>query len=194
MELEKKLKFVIDNSKCVFRTLSPEDVSQSYINSLKKTRGLIENVSEDIDIEWQQSYIKKILRSPFDTICGLFIDSELIGTSRIQNLSVDGIATRAIELAQGYTYGCTLGILVLGEVSRGKGYGGALVWAACYLANDCCGVETFEASIKKGNIASLKSFLTCGFQVKEESTDGVNVQVKIGELVKPEFIEKIIIE
>lgn len=194
MELTKTLKFIIDNSKCVFKTLSPEDISESYINSLRDAQELLENAPEDINIKWQQNYIKKILLSPCDTICGLFIDSELIGTSGIQNLSANGIATRRVKLAQGYTYGCTLGIFVLSEMSREKGYGKTLVWASCYLANNCCGVETFEASMKKDNISSLSSFLACGFQVKKESIDGLNVELKVGELVKPEFIDKIIIE
>jgi len=194
MELLKKLKFTIGNSQCIFRTLTPEDVSPSYVDALKKTRGVIQTVPEDINIEWQRSYIQKILLSPCDTICGLFIDSKLIGTSGIQNLSVDRIANRDIELAQGYTYSCTLGILVLSEKLRGKGYGKALVWAACYLANSCCGVQTFEAGIKKCNTPSLESFLGCGFKLKGESADSVNVKVKTSELVKPGFIETIIIE
>jgi len=194
MKLEKELKFTIHhNSQCLFRILSPEDVSQSYINALKSSRGPIKNVPEDIDIKWQQGYIKKILQSPCDTICGLFIGSELIGTSGIQNLSAGGSDNRAIELAQGHTCGCTLGILVLDEALRGRGYGKTLVWAACYLANNCCGVGTFAASMGKTNLPSLKSFLACGFQVREESPGGVNVELKIGELVKPEFVERIIV-
>jgi len=194
MKLENKLKFNIRNSEYIFRTLTREDVSQSYVNALKKTRGLIENVPEDINIEWQQSYIKEILLSPCNTIYGLFLDSELIGTAGIQNLAVEGIPTRAIEMAAGYTYSCTMGIFILGEMSRGKGYGKTLVWAACYLVNNSCGVEIFEAGVKKNNIPSLKSFLTCGFKVTKEGADSVNVEVKIGELVKPDFVERIIID
>ena len=62
------------------------------------------------------------------------------------------------------------------------------------MANNCCGVETFEASMKKNNVPSLKSFLSCGFEVKKQGVDGVSIEVKIGELVKPEFVEGIIIE
>ncbi len=194
MKLENKLKFNIRNNEYIFRTLTPEDVSQSYVNALKKARGLIENVPEDINIEWQRSYIKEVLLSPGDTIYGLFLDSELIGTAGIQNLAVAGTPTRAVKMAVGYTYGCILGILIIGEMLRGKGYGKTLVWAACYLANNFCGVETFEAGVKKNNLPSLKSFLSCGFKVTEENADSVSVEVKIGELVKPEFIERIIIE
>ena len=194
MELEKELKFTIRNSECIFRTLTPEDVSQPYISALNRTRGLIDNVPEEINIEWQQSHIEEILQSPCDTICGLYIDSELTGTVGIQNLAIEGIAPRAIELAVGYTYGCTLGIFILNEMSRGRGYGKTLVWAACYLINNCCGVEIFEASVKKNNVPSLKSFLTCGFKVKKEGVDGINIELKINELIKPEFVEGIIIE
>lgn len=194
LELRKTLKFIIDTSECIFRTLSPEDVSEFYAHSLRKERELLEKVPEDITIKWQQNYIKKFLLSPCDTICGLFMDSELIGTSGIQNISVNGIATRCIKMAKGYTYDCTLGIFVLSEMLRGRGYGRTLVWASCYLVNNCFGVETFKASMKKNNIPSLKSFLACGFQVKEESIDGLNVELKIGDLLKPEFIDKIIIE
>jgi GNAT superfamily N-acetyltransferase len=194
MKLEKKVKFTLRNRECVFRTLTPEDVSQVYVNALKKTRSLVENVPEDINIEWQQSYIEEVLLSPCDTICGLFLDSELIGTAGIQNLAVAGTATRAIEMAVGYTYGCTVGTFVLSEMSRGQGYGKVLLWAACYLANRCCGVETFEAGQKKSNIPAVKAGLACGFRAKKESADGVNIEVKIGELVKPELVERIVIE
>jgi RimJ/RimL family protein N-acetyltransferase len=194
MKLEKKLKFTINSSEYIFRTLTREDVSQSYVDALKQTRGLIENVPEDIDIGWQQSYIKKVLLSPCDTICGLFLDSALIGTAGIQNLTVAGIVPRAIEMAVGYTCGCTIGIFIPGEISRGRGYGKTLVWAACYLANNCGGVEAFEASVKKNNVPSLKSFSTCGFKVTKEGADGVNIEVKIGELVKPAFVERVAIE
>ena len=50
MKPREKLKFAINNSECIFRTLTPEDVSQSYVNALKKTRGLIENVPEEIKV------------------------------------------------------------------------------------------------------------------------------------------------
>ena len=42
----------------------------------------------------------------------------------------------------------------LDEVSRGKGYGRALVWSSCYLTNICCKVEIFKASMKKSNMPS----------------------------------------
>lgn len=105
MKLEKRLNFTIGNSECVFRTLAPGDVSQTYIDALNKARAVIDNVPEDIDIEWQRNYIEETLKSPCDTICGLFVGSELIGTAGIQNLSVGSATTRAIEMAVGYTYG-----------------------------------------------------------------------------------------
>lgn len=187
MKFNIELKFVIGNNKYIFRTLMSDDVSIPYINSLKEVREMNENISEDISIENQKNYIREILKSPNRTICGLFLDNHLIGTAGIQNL----MENRPIKVVGGYTSNCTIGILVLSKASRGKGYGKSLVWSSCLLADKCYGVKVFEACMKRKNFPSLKSFLACGFNIKKESTNSINVELKIEDLVKPQFIDDV---
>lgn len=188
MELNKSLQFIIRDRLYSFKTLSPEDVTESYIHSLRQERGRIENNPDSITIEWQKQYIEEILSSPLDTICGLFTDGNLIGTSGIQNMGNDRMSNRSIQLAVGSTYDSTLGILVLDQKSRGQGYGKTLVWASCYLASQCHTVKAFKASVKRDNVPSLQSFLICGFRIEAENAASYNVGLALGDLLKPEFI------
>jgi len=194
VRFDKTLWFVAGGAKYSFRTLTPEDVTPVYVKALRETRGLIENVPEDVSLKWQQDYVRDILQSPCDTICGLFSDAGLLGTSGIQNVSPGGIANRSIKLAIGSTYNCTFGTLILDKESRGKGYGRILVWSSCYMATKCGGVRVITAGQKKSNIAAIKSVLVCGFKIKEEIPDAINVELQTGELVKPEGISDVTLE
>ncbi len=44
------------------------------------------------------------------------------------------------------------------------------------------------------NVPSLKSFLACGFKIKDKNAEVYKVGLKIDELQKPNFIKKVIIE
>lgn len=180
MELAKKLRFIIKDSHYVFKSLSVGDVTESYVQALKRQRAYLSNNPEDINTKWQQKYVEKIRLSPSGTICGLFINSELIGTAGIQNLKSDKTTT--------------IGIFVFDEKLRGKGYGKTLVWASCYISNNCCNVNYFEAGMERTNVPSLKSFLACGFKIIDKNEKKIKVGLKIDELEKPEFIDKIIIK
>ena len=94
MKLQETLSVIIDHKKHVFRTLLPEDVSKAYINALKTERKLIEYASIRTNIGSQKRYVERILESTSDAICGLFLNSELIGTSGMQNLSEDETMNR----------------------------------------------------------------------------------------------------
>ncbi len=194
MELVKSLLFIIRDHLYLFKTLSPEHVTESYINFLRTEKDRIENNPDSITIEWQTQYIEEILGSSLDTICGLFMDRDLIGTSGIQNVENDQMSNRYIQLAVGSTYDSTLGILVLDQKSRGKGYGKTLVWASCYLASQCGSIKSFKASVKKDNAPSLQSFLTCGFRIEAENSASYNVGLALDELLKPEFISDVKLE
>lgn len=195
MELGKSLSIIMNNGEgvVVFRTLRVEDVSEFYISALRKERELIENASEDITIQWQKSYVSDILISSCDTICCLCKNSELIGTAGVQNLSKSRSGNRLMPMAIGGTYDCTLGVLVIDEKERGKGYGRTLVWSSCYLVNNCLGIKVFKASIKKSNLPSLKSFLSCGFLATDEGEVSLNVELEMGHLKKPEIIERVVV-
>jgi RimJ/RimL family protein N-acetyltransferase len=179
MDLTKKLLFTIKSQDCIFRSLSARDVTESYIQALKKQKTYLSNNHEDIDMQWQQKYIENIWLSPADTICGLFINSKLIASAGIQNLNSDKATT--------------IGIFVFDEKSRGIGYGKTLVWASCYLSNNCCNVNYFEAGMERTNVPSLKSFLACGFKIIDKNEKNYKVGLKIDKLQKPNFINKVII-
>ena len=180
MELAKSLRFIIKDSHYEFRSLSVGDVTESYVQALKRQRAYLSNSPEDINTQWQQKYVEKIRLSPSGAICGLFINSELIGTAGVQNLKSDKTTT--------------IGIFVLDEKSRDKGYGKTLVWASCYLSNSCCNVNYLGAGMERTNVPSLKSFLACGFKIKDKDAEVYKVGLKIDELQKPNFIKKVIIE
>lgn len=177
MELDQKLSFHIHDELYSFRSLSALDVTKSYVQALKRQKAFLSNNPEDITIQWQKNYIEKIRSSPFDTICGLYQDSRLIGTSGIQNLTPLKITT--------------LGIFVLEEKCRGKGYGKSLIWSSCFLSNICLGINRYEAGIDKVNIPSLRSFLSCGFKIIFKDAKYYRVQLNIDELKKPTFITDI---
>ena len=122
-----------------------------------------------------------------NTICGLFLDDNLIGTAGIQNL----LGSDLIEVVDGYTKNCTVGILVLSKSSRGKGYGKLLIWLSCMLANKCCNLNIFEACMNKKNIPSLKSFLACGFDIIKENDKSLNVAINYHNLIQPRLIDNV---
>ena len=189
MKFNYKLNLVIGGKKITFRTLYPNDVSNSYINSLKEECKYIQNIPKNIDIEKQKKYIQELLLSPSNTICGLFSGKRLIGTAGIQNLFGNDL----VEVVDGYTKNCTVGILVLSKASRGKGYGKLLVWTSCILAHYCYGTSIFEACMNITNVPSLKSFLVCGFDIIKENGKSFNVAINFDNLIRPRFIDNVIV-
>lgn len=184
MHLNIELNFKIKDKDYTFRTLVPEDVSEYYINSLNENRKYIQNVPDIVSITSQKEHIQKILDSSDDVICGLFSGDTLIGTAGIQNLT----GNRFIEIVDGYTSNCTIGIFVF-LLHLGNGLGKTLVWLSCMLAHKCHEIQVFEACMKKDNIFSLKSFLACGFHVIKENEVSHNVMLEFSHLIKPNLIE-----
>ncbi len=177
MELEKRLLFTGRDGDSIFRSLSEEDVTESYVNVLRNQREFLTANPENIDIHWQQKYIRNIRLSNSDTICGLFSNSVLVGTAGIQNIKKSETAT--------------IGIFVFDPELRGKGYGKTLIWSGCYLISHLFSVSSFAAGAKKGNVASWKAFLSCGFQIAEEGKDMLKLALEIGDLRRPDFIDNI---
>lgn len=177
MELEKNLTFIGKDGDFTFRSLSEEDVTDSYVNALKNQRAFLTANPENIDLHWQQKYIRDIRLSEFDTICGLFSNSVLVGTAGIQNIKKSETAT--------------IGIFVFDPELRGKGYGKTLIWSGCYLISYLFGVSSFAAGAKKSNVASWKAFLSCGFQIVGEGKDVLKLALEIGDLRRPDFIDNI---
>ena len=194
MKIPGRLQFSFNGERHIFRTLAPHDVDMPYVLALRNEISFIDNRTNDITIEYQQKYVNDILDSEVDTICGLFAGSKLIGTSGIQNLSYDNSKNRKMMMAVGSTSNCTLGVFVLTDLTRGKGYGKTLVWSSCYLSYCQFGITLFEASVLRKNVASLKTFLACGFKISEENEVGINLVLKVNaELLKPESVKRPVI-
>jgi len=191
MKIPRHLEFSVNGERYIFRNIFPQDVDMDYVNALRKERLFIENRTDDITIEYQQKYINSILESESDTICGLFSGSKLIGTAGIQNLSCDHSKNRKMKMAVGSTYNTTVGIFILSDLMKGKGYGKILLWASCYLSYCQFGTISIEASMLRQNVSSRKVFLACGFKISAESEAGFNLKLKVDtELVKPECIKR----
>lgn len=180
MEIDKKITFYCNNKRSEFRMLTINDVTESYIQGLRNQRQFLENRKPDISVAQQQEYIKNILSSDFDTICGLLVNSKLIGTSGIQDIQKDGFTT--------------MGIFVFEERLRGRGYGKTLVWCSCSLLSTCCGIAKVAAGVKKINVPSLKSFLSCGFEIVKEKADNYLLQLRCENLIKPDIVSNVSFE
>ena len=161
MELKKSIFFKLNNLNCEFRTLNKKDVSQDYIDGLKEQSEYIENITAEVSFLSQKKYIQEILNCLDDTICGLFVNDEFVGTAGIQlsfsEAFLKNIDTHVDELA-------TVRIFVFKKTYRGIGLGKVLVWAATYLFHYCTKMEWFGAGMEKTNVSSYKSFLSCGYK------------------------------
>ena len=180
MKFGKKIEFFHKDKECELRTIFDFDVTDNYILGLQNENKYLDNIPINVNKDSQMKYINSIIESEKDTICGLFVDSELIGTAGIQGIDADSTST--------------IGIFIFDQSVRGQGFGKTIVWASCFLANLCNGVTCFGAGMKKTNIPSLRSFLSCGFQIVEETSDIYKVTLKIKNLLQPSFISKINIE
>ena len=181
MILEKKLLFKYKNFSSEFRTLLEKDVNQEYINGLKHQKEYIENIPSVVSFVSQKIYINKIINSKYDTISGLFMDGELVGTAGVQ-LSID----KNTNIKFG-----TIGIFIFNLNYRGIGLGKALVLASTFLHNKITNTKLFVAGMEKSNTPSLKSFLSCGFQKTSEGEINYEVRLNFDQLIKPETISKI---
>ena len=188
MELEKYIKFNFKNFSCEFKTMIELDVSQDYVEYLQEQNEYIQNIPADNSVLSQKKYVKGILSSEMDTICGLYIDRKLAGSS--------GIQTSSTFLNEFFTSGqniASIGILLFNKNYQGIGLGKVLVWASTYLLHECTQTEWFCAGILKRNIASLKSFLACGFKKIDENEDVIKVILNYSELIKPKLIKSEVI-
>jgi RimJ/RimL family protein N-acetyltransferase len=160
MVLKGSLQFQYGQDDCTFRTIHPEDVSQTYVDGLALENKYLSNIPTKLSIETQQQYISQIITSPRDTICGLFLGKKLVGTAGIQNLSAGNYAA--------------VGIFLFGTSLRGKGFGKVMVWAASQLAFSQIQLAGTMGGMKQDNIASLKSFLACGGVSSFDANRGIH--------------------
>ena len=189
MELKKFILFKIIDYNCEFRALNESDINQDYVSGLKEQKKYIENIPIHVSISSQKKYVNDILDSKNDTICGLFINNELVGTAGVQS-SITFL--KYIEVPAKYV--ATIGIFVFNKSYRKMGLGKTLVWAATYLFHNFTQSEWYGAGMKKENIPSMKSFISCGFRQVFEDEENCKVALHYSELTKPEFIKDEVIK
>jgi len=183
MELDKSLFFKIKDMNCEFRTLYDSDVSKEYVDGLKQQTKYIINIPKDVSISSQKKYVKDVLCSKDDTICGLFINNKLVGTAGIQSST---LYLKYIKVPAKFV--ATIGIFLFDQNYRGMKLGTTLVWAATYLYHNCVKVEWFGAGMEKENFSSMKSFSSCGFKQIYEDKKNYRVLINYSELTKSKFI------
>ena len=184
MELEKTLFFKFNKMNCEFRTLHDSDVSKEYVDGLKKQTKYIMNIPKNVSILSQKRYVKDIHCSKNNTICGLFINNKLVGSTGIQSSTS---YLKYIDVPA--TFVSTIGILLFDKNYRGMKLGTSLVWLSTYLFHNCVQAEWFGAGMEKDNIPSMKSFLSCGFKKIYEDKKTCKMLLNYSELTKPEFIK-----
>ena len=150
---------------------------ESYVEGLIHERRYLLHNPSNATIASQRAYVRYVDESESDAICGLFMDSELVGTSGIQNIAENSVVT--------------FGIFVFQSKNRNRGLGKTLVWATSYLLSNAYGIERCEAGMEKSNLASLNSFLSCGFKMVRNNGKNHWVALDTENLHQPEFITNV---
>jgi len=180
MIFDKKIIFYYENLECEFRTMKINDVKKSYIDGLKDEKKYLLNIPKELTIKSQKKYINDIINSENNTICGLFINGELIGTAGIQSkfsqLEIPNLSS--------------IGIFIFNKNFRGIGLGKTLVWASVYLTNKTLKTKYFIAGMNKDNLPSLNSFLSCGFKILS-SNRNYKLELSIKNLKKSNKISNV---
>jgi hypothetical protein len=191
MELEKSIFFTFSNMDCEFRAIQETDVNQHYVDGLNQQMEYIENISSNVSVQIQKKYIKDILSSKNNTICGLFINGEMVGTAGVQQ-SLSESFLRNIDVNVEKL--ATVGIFIFNKKFRGMGLGKTMVWIATSLFYKCTKVEWFGAGMEIENIPSHKSFLSCGYKNVAKNSKYFKVLINIKELKKPITINGVSIQ
>ena len=125
MILDKTLTFNINENSYTFRTLNETDVSSLYIDGLKENGIYLERASKSLTIESQKKYVNDIIQSRNNTICGLFQDNILIGTTGIQSNTLN---SKRLYIDDDIDNIVTIGLFLLDIDNYGKGFGKILVF------------------------------------------------------------------
>ena len=182
MELKSKIKFKYNEIDCEFRPLKPTDVTENYIQSLRKQE-YIKMTSSKINKAQQRKYIKQIQATDNNFINGIFINGIFIGTSGVQLenkfLNFHDSNDEKIGL---------IGIFLFDENFIGKGFGKILVWASTFLFYKSFDIKFFGAGMNKSNLASLYSFKSCGYKICNEDNENYKVILNFNDLIQPQNI------
>ena len=150
MVLKNSLTFTFNKDiQCEFRTIFEADVTQSYVNGLKNQKEFIENIPVDVDLSSQRKYVKDTNMRIDQTICGLLLNGELVGTAGIQ-LSFSDSFLPDIDISNEKL--ATIGIFVFNRSYQGMGLGKVLVWAATHLFHHSTQTKWFGAGMVSINM------------------------------------------
>ena len=180
MILSKKILFNHNDLNVELRTMQQNDVNESYLEGLREEKKYLLNVPKEVTLSSQRNYINEIINSENNTICGLLVNGELVGTAGVQLFKKN---------SENINY-ATIGIFIFNHNYRGIGLGKTLVWSSIFLINKTMQVKLYSAGMEKSNLPSLNSFLACGFKI---SSNIKNYQVKLNfkYLLKPKQISEI---
>ena len=187
MELDKSLFYKFKEFNCELRCLTEDDISEAYINGLNSDNDNIQLKPKKVTKLSQQIYVKNIIKSEGKAICGLFINGILAGTVGIQ------FGNPFFEYVHQSELITTFGIFIFLDKFRKIGLGKTMVWASTFLINQSIKKDEFGAGTMKNNLPSLKSFLACGFRNVFENDEVICVLLNYSDLIKPEFINNILI-
>jgi RimJ/RimL family protein N-acetyltransferase len=179
MHFAKSIRFTIGDEQCHFRSITPDDVDEKYAEALRRQQKYIAARNDNITVEFQKNYVREIMTSQQNAICGLFVNGQLKGTSGIQSLKRNG------------SQPATMGFFVLDPNERGRGYGKAMIWAATTLATVECHINRMEAGLLLDNTPSLKAFLSFGFELMSESNGTGRVGMDAKNMKMPKHVENV---
>ena len=83
MILSKKILFNHNDLNIELRTLQQNDVKESYLEGLREEKKYLLNVPNEVTLSSQRKYINEIINSENNTICGLLVNGELVGTAGV---------------------------------------------------------------------------------------------------------------
>jgi RimJ/RimL family protein N-acetyltransferase len=183
MKIKKNLNFRLGKKLCTVRSIRPNDVSHAYLKAIKNDE-YIKGRDPSISLSDQKEYVDNVTQSSVRFLNGLFVDGILVGSSGMQ-ISSGQAALESIE--------STVGIIIFEEENRGKGYGKVLVWAGIYLMSLVEGIHVYRASILSANERSMRTFISCGFQVEPSMTEEALsiAELNISDLKRPEIISQV---
>lgn len=134
----------------VVRVVGPNDVDQRYPDGLNDPvlRRFLAPSGSQQTLASVRAYVDTNLQARDAVLVGLFVRGQLVGTSRIH------------DITRGAAW---VGIAIFDGGYRGKGLGKKLLAAASEIAINQLGVHRLFAGIDRQNAASLALFGACGF-------------------------------
>lgn len=149
--LDKSRIYLVLEENAFLRILTVEDVCPSYIQALNDpvtNQNMVAGHERHETEESVRAYVEEHYISPDSLLFGAFVNSQLIGTSRLYDFS---------------DRSSWMGILMLGSEWRGKGWGSRVVKTISDYAFSGLNSSAVRAAIYQRNEASRRCFTKAGF-------------------------------